>query len=414
MRDALLERPVDRLDLDFVLAEKAVETAAAIAHHYDAGFVLLDAERQIARVVFDHATADFALQVGSSLEMDLQRRDFTVNAIAYSPHTQELHDPLRGYRDLEKRLIRMVCLDNLREDPLRLLRAYRQAAQLGFSLEPGTQVGIRQLAACLADVAAERVQSELRYLLSSAAGTAWLTTAWQDGLFAGWFAQATLQSLANIAALDWAAVSLEAICPGFSQVLHSKVRDSAFATKPEGLHQATPACNRDRNWLTTAKLVCLLPPTPDQAEAELQRLKYSRAELRAVMVVLKYLPRLLSPGAVLTLRDQYYFFQEIGPVFPTLAVLAVALGMPLAAIAPLGQRFLTLSDPVAHPVSLVTGQQLMTGLDLPPGPLIGKLLSALQLAQAEGTITTPDAALELAAQLLQAGTLGARDGKEGR
>ncbi len=63
MRDALCHRTSSYLDLDFVLPEKAVETAQAIAQAYGAGFVLLDAERQIARVVFQRTTVDFALQV---------------------------------------------------------------------------------------------------------------------------------------------------------------------------------------------------------------------------------------------------------------------------------------------------------------------------------------------------------------
>ena len=98
VRDALLGRKSDHLDLDFVMPEKAVETARAIATRHKAGFVLLDAERNIARVVFEGATADFAQQVGDSLDADLWRRDFTVNAIAYNPRTKELFDPLGGLR----------------------------------------------------------------------------------------------------------------------------------------------------------------------------------------------------------------------------------------------------------------------------------------------------------------------------
>jgi tRNA nucleotidyltransferase (CCA-adding enzyme) len=71
VRDALLGRRAEYLDLDFVMPQGAVKTARAIANHHKAGFVLLDAERQIARVVFEHATVDFAQQVGESLETDL-------------------------------------------------------------------------------------------------------------------------------------------------------------------------------------------------------------------------------------------------------------------------------------------------------------------------------------------------------
>jgi tRNA nucleotidyltransferase (CCA-adding enzyme) len=61
-----------------------------------------------------------------------------MNAIAYNPHTSELIDPLNGYRDLQQGIIRMVSPKNLQDDPLRLLRAYRQAAQMGFIIEPET------------------------------------------------------------------------------------------------------------------------------------------------------------------------------------------------------------------------------------------------------------------------------------
>jgi tRNA nucleotidyltransferase (CCA-adding enzyme) len=111
VRDALLGRQAEYLDLDFVLPEAAVYTAKLIANRYQAGFVLLDDERQIARVVFERATVDFAQQVGPSLEEDLYHRDFTVNAIAYNPHTEEILDPLQGYADLQRRQICMVHVD---------------------------------------------------------------------------------------------------------------------------------------------------------------------------------------------------------------------------------------------------------------------------------------------------------------
>ncbi len=201
VRDALLERNSDYLDLDFVLPEGAVETARAIARHYRAGFVLLDAERQIARVVFDQGTADFAQQVGDSLEADLLRRDFRANAIAYNPHRQELIDPLNGCQDLQMGILSMITPENLAEDPLRLLRAYRQAAQLGFSLDPETRCVIRDLADGLSHIAAERVQSELNYLLSAAKGTSWLKLAWKDGLLHSWLPNVTPAGLERLRAI---------------------------------------------------------------------------------------------------------------------------------------------------------------------------------------------------------------------
>ena len=67
VRDALLGRRVEHLDLDFVISQEAVATAREIARRYGAGFVILDADRQIARVVFERATLDFAEMEGDSL-----------------------------------------------------------------------------------------------------------------------------------------------------------------------------------------------------------------------------------------------------------------------------------------------------------------------------------------------------------
>lgn len=389
VRDALCNRKSNYLDLDFVLPEKAVETAQAIAQAYGAGFVLLDAERQIARVVFQQTTVDFALQVGTSLTSDLQRRDFTLNAIAYNPHARQIIDPLQGCHDLEQRVIRMISVQNLVADPLRLLRAYRQAAQLGFSLEPETQRTIRQLASYLQSVAAERVQVEYNYLLSSPVGTTWLTTAYQDGLLNFWFPAASSHGLAQIAAMDRATDVLSRAWPVF---------------KTQLLHRVNPhACSGAdrRTLLATAKLIGLVSPNPQQATDELLRLKYSRAEIELVGLLLQFLPQIQSLSlAKMNRRQQYFFFQKTGQAFPVLAVMAVAWGTPVGAISPLIERFLTPHDPIAHPTPLVTGKDLLKQLQLRPGPQIGHLLRQLQIAQAEETITTPQEALALARALI--------------
>ncbi|WP_253188145.1 CCA tRNA nucleotidyltransferase [Leptolyngbya sp. 'hensonii'] len=403
VRDALLERQSAHLDLDFVMPEGSVETARAIARHYKAGFVLLDTERQIARVVFDHATADFAQQVGPTLEMDLQRRDFTVNAIAYNPHTDQLIDPLQGYADLQQGRLRMIALDNLEEDPLRLLRAYRQAAQLNFSLEAGTQAAIRQLAPLLGRVAAERVQAELSYLFSTPKGTPWITAAWKDGLLNSWFPSATASSLSLLAAIERAAVILAETCPGFEGELSRWIRDKSSDRQPGPKAKLTGGSRR--TWLSTAKLISLVSSTPPMAETELAPLKYSRAEIQAVTTILKFLPQIKQVVAqpdgdsCAIRRQQYHLFQGVGVGFPALAVVAVADGVPVAGIMPLIHRFLTPHDPVAHTPSLLTGQDLMTTLHLSAGPKIGQLLAEIQLAQAEGRISSRSEALELVTQL---------------
>ena len=103
-----------------------------------------------------------------SLLEDLKRRDFTINAMAYSPQ-EGLVDAFQGQEDLKRRLIRCVGnpLERFSEDALRMLRAIRFSAQLGFEIDPESLAGIRFLAVNLKKVSRERVQVELTKLLVS-------------------------------------------------------------------------------------------------------------------------------------------------------------------------------------------------------------------------------------------------------
>ncbi len=113
----------------------------------------------------DHRRPDGVRFTGSLTE-DLKRRDFTVNAIAYSPG-RGLIDPMGGGADIENRLIRAVGDPAARfgEDALRILRALRFAARLGFSIEPATAAALSAMAASLSFVARERVGAEVEGLV---------------------------------------------------------------------------------------------------------------------------------------------------------------------------------------------------------------------------------------------------------
>lgn len=104
-----------------------------------------------------------------NLVEDLKRRDFTINAMAYNDESG-LVDAFEGEQDLKKGIIRCVGNphDRFGEDALRMLRAVRFAAQLGFSIEERTKVAVADLAPTLAKVSAERIQMELVKLLTSA------------------------------------------------------------------------------------------------------------------------------------------------------------------------------------------------------------------------------------------------------
>ena len=104
----------------------------------------------------------------ASLEEDLKRRDFTINAMAYDPETG-LVDLFGGQQDLQKKVIRCVGdpMERFSEDALRMMRAARFAAQLGFTIEADTKEAMKRLAPTLSKVSAERIQTELVKLLCS-------------------------------------------------------------------------------------------------------------------------------------------------------------------------------------------------------------------------------------------------------
>ena len=104
-----------------------------------------------------------------SLDEDLKRRDFTMNAIAYDPLDDRIADPFDGRADLSRRLIRAVGdpLERFREDGLRAMRAVRFAAQLGFTIDPATEAAIPRALDVFRKVSAERVRDELIKILSS-------------------------------------------------------------------------------------------------------------------------------------------------------------------------------------------------------------------------------------------------------
>ena len=120
----------------------------------------------------------------ASLEEDLKRRDFTINAMAYNP-SGGLVDLFGGLEDIDRKIIRCVGdpLERFTEDALRIMRAVRFSAQLGFSIEEETRKALKVLAPNLKHVSAERIQVELVKLLMSPHPD-YLRTAYEAGITA--------------------------------------------------------------------------------------------------------------------------------------------------------------------------------------------------------------------------------------
>jgi tRNA nucleotidyltransferase (CCA-adding enzyme) len=125
-----------------------------------------------------HAVVEF----GVSLDEDLARRDFTINAIAYSPRRDEVRDPYRGQQDIQHRIIRAVGdpRERMAEDRLRALRAIRFAARFGFEIEPSTWEAIVESAPMMTRLSAERVKQEIEKTMEQVALPSAAFAKWRD------------------------------------------------------------------------------------------------------------------------------------------------------------------------------------------------------------------------------------------
>ena len=176
VRDALMER--ESHDLDFAVPADGIKLARRVANNLKGAFYPLDEERDTGRVLLidedDVRTIiDIATYRGADIEADLRDRDFTINAIAYSLDTEEIFDPLKGANDVRSRQIKVCSSDALKNDPVRVLRAIRQAAELGFKIDVETRQNMKQAAGGLRSVSPERLRDELfRILEGPQPGTA--------------------------------------------------------------------------------------------------------------------------------------------------------------------------------------------------------------------------------------------------
>jgi poly(A) polymerase/tRNA nucleotidyltransferase (CCA-adding enzyme) len=127
-----------------------------------------------------------AVAFGQSLEEDLARRDFTINAIAYDDDKGHIVDPYKGQKDIEARVLRAVGDPRVRfeEDGLRLMRAIRLVAELDFALDAETAAAIAERASNLSHISRERVRDELMRILLSKQPMMALTLAQQLGILA--------------------------------------------------------------------------------------------------------------------------------------------------------------------------------------------------------------------------------------
>lgn len=440
VRDLLINKRIIK-DLDILMPAGSESVARKFADAIDGSFFFLDEERKITRVIKHSETGlvqfDFANCEGKDLAADLGRRDFTINAMAIDLREYVRDQSLRstidlfhGQEDVKKKLIRIVKPAVLDDDPLRLLRAVRFAATLGFTIEKETAAQIRERAKLISQPSPERVRDELFLILSERNVDQHLTLLDSLGLltlilpeleplrdFKPGFYQAhdtlshsiktagyldsVLDDLGRIspeyagAVLTHLEEPLESLVPRkaalrFACLLHDMAKPETF-TDTDGRIRFH---GHDNLGAQKASLVC-------------RRLRLSRDTETLVTKVIKQHMRLFNlaaPGGP-SRNALHRYCRDMGSALPEGLLLAQADARATAEVMP-KEKFTDTEIPM--PVVLdyyykkflkVEASPLVTGQDLidlghTPGPRFREILEEIKERQAEGTLKDRQEALE--------------------
>lgn len=174
IRDLILGRTPT--DFDIVVTGNAEIFAEKMAARTTGHFIRLG---KVGHTMFRVLAGDHIFDItplnGTSIEEDLKKRDFNINAMAYDLVSGEIIDCMNGLKDLAEKKVRMVSKEIFRRDPVRLIRAYRIAADLNFEIELGTASVLKTNAQQIRHSAGERVRDEFFKLLGTSKSHGYLT-----------------------------------------------------------------------------------------------------------------------------------------------------------------------------------------------------------------------------------------------
>lgn len=170
-------------DYDLLVTAFPEEVREELADRYESRFFELDEERRVYRMVAEKMQLDVSVVAGDEVVDDLLRRDFTINSIALDMNRENWVDPRSGREDIKQERIRPTGEESLWDDPLRLLRAYRFASDLGFELSDRILEEIPEVGTRLETTPRERIVEELFKLTDLSDLLQCLRSMEEDGVF---------------------------------------------------------------------------------------------------------------------------------------------------------------------------------------------------------------------------------------
>ncbi|MFC1928736.1 CCA tRNA nucleotidyltransferase [Chloroflexota bacterium] len=460
VRDTMLGR--DTADVDIAVAPDALEVAPKVAAALGGKYVLLDRINRMGRVVLVDKRApstekqwelDFST-FKDSIEQDLARRDFTIDAMAIDLNQLrngssdvQLIDPFNGRDDLKQGMLRAVSETAFQSDAARLLRAVRLAAELGFSIDEKTESLIRSHSYLIASVSGERVRDELLQLLAISGDKQLLTYVDKLGLLTAVFPELVPtkgaeqpkehfwdvfeHSLKTVSAVDfllrqgaweYATAKVLAAVPWSAELVQHFDQEVSYGStrrlllklaallhdiaKPQ---TKTVEANGRTRFLGHAKEGAAIVTNI------LERLRFSVKEVKLVEALVKHhlRPVQMSPNELPTRRAIYRYFRDTAEA--SIDILFLSLADHLATRGPhldlsnwqehaqvveyvLSQR--SQEEGIVHPPRLVDGHDLINIFGMSAGPKIGEILEAVREAQASEEVTTREEALAFIGRLL--------------
>ena len=450
VRDFLLERSLGK-DFDFVLPGNAADLSKEFSQEMGGKAFLLDDVFGTWRVVIrqkgEKTAVDFCSMQGGDIFADLRQRDFTVNSLAirlpdiFRNEKPLLVDPLGGLSDLRNGILRANSEDSLRQDPLRLLRAFRFASTLGMKIEEETLGAIRRNCSLIRKSARERVRSEFFISLHENQAARFLRDLHQTGLLpelfpeiGGW-EQLKLAPQSDSHLLEHALQTVEAgeyllahlrdfypphvqaLEQHFDQVLEEGISRKALFKFACFFHDSGKPQTRTQS--PEAAVFRFLDH--DQEGQGLnerlgRRLKLSRRSVRILSGLTRQHMRLasLAKSGTMTSRAKYRFFRDLGKEGLDLVLLSLANATgnrkpsdpfepfqnPLADLANIMEtgrellRYYYEEFSLKPPGPLLNGKDIIKALHLTQSPLVGRLLGMLKEAEVSGRVRSREEALE--------------------
>ncbi len=433
-RDVVLGRRCQHQpDYDFIVqGAPAIPVAREIAFRLSGNFVLLDEAFDTARVVLPDCQFDFAGCVGTGLADDLRRRDYTINALAWDPlDPDRLIDLVGGMDDIQKRIVRLISETAIADDPLRILRAWRFAAALNFTIDENTRSVLSRSLALLSKVAQERVSYELFALFESDVAAPHVKDMGEIGLLEKVFPE--LQDTRRVGANSYHHLGL--FDHSVEAVRQCEVTISELPERARALFAQPVAHALTR--FGALKISCLLHDvgkpdtwviTPegkhtfighDKLGAEMciplaKRMKWSKPLERFVEKMVRWH---LRPGQLFhqgdpTDRAIFRFYRSIGEEVPELILLALAdfrstCGPGLQEgrerleqkLIELLDHYFVYVDEAKHLPRLLDGKEVMQVLGISAGPAVGNILEALEEAKQLGEVANRQEAEEFVKNL---------------